>query len=159
MVSRGVLVFAIALGLANATKAGAVKFQQDDWVTECDIAHAGPDNDCSIIGVFRNSSTAGPDASYSLLVDLTNGVIAIVGRPAPSRSTIRIDKGLEHGCIAHPYCIFPNPDVAAIRRELETGSVILLDVASANGTSHASLSSRGYQVSIAKLRAEGWQSY
>jgi len=75
----------LLFGLAASASAETLRFQADNWVAECGAA-----SDCSIIGVF-NSANPGPEGSFSLLVDLRNRLVAVVGKPPPSRATIRID--------------------------------------------------------------------
>jgi hypothetical protein len=156
MCARVAIVLCLIPGLIRAAPAAPIKLQADDWVTECDTRHETADGDCSIIGVFRNTSTGGPKGSYSLLVDLKNGRVAVVGEPTPMRSTLRIDKFPALEWAGTPYCIFASTDAAIIRRELAIGFEILADVASNKGISRASLSTKGYNVGLAKVRAGGW---
>src|SRR5437763_16911188 len=75
--------------LPTGGSAEIVKFQADDWLTECNTAQQRPDEDCSIIGVFRNTLSDGVKGSFSLLVDLKNRQVAVVGEPVPTRASLR----------------------------------------------------------------------
>lgn len=153
-----VVLLAWAAAILNGgAAADPVKLQVGDWVTECDILHETVDGDCSIIGVFRNTAAGGPSGSYSLLIDLRNHQVAVVGRPPPTRASLRIDRNPPLQCVGTPHCIFSNADATLIKQELATGSIVLVDIATSKGTARTSLSTKEYQVSLANLRAEGWK--
>src|SRR5215217_4493304 len=142
---RIVLRSAVALMLAFAyltpprpAYAQTVRLQADDWVAECGT----PEGDCSIIGVFRNTSANASNASFSLLIDLRNGQVAVVGKPDPARASIRIDKNPSMQCTGTPYCIFSSSDAEAISRQLQTGLLILIDVTASSSLFRSSLSTK-----------------
>ena len=146
----------LVLGLAFAAPASAqVRFEADTWVAECG---ATPDSDCSIIGVFKSSNPTGPAGSYSLLVDLRNRLVAVVGKPAPSAATLRIDRNHALTCRGENYCIFPTSDTETIMRQLKTGSLALVDVLAGKNTFRASISTKGYQSDLGKIRAQGFRN-
>ena len=147
----------LVLGLAFAAPASAqsVRFEADTWVAECG---ATPDSDCSIIGVFKSSNPTGPAGSYSLLVDLRNRLVAVVGKPAPSAATLRIDRNPALTCRGENYCIFPTSDTETIMRQLKTGSLALVDVLAGKNTFRASISTKGYQADPGKIRAQGFRN-
>jgi invasion protein IalB len=143
--------------IPSVGNAEVVKFAADDWVTECDTAHETVNDDCSIIGVFRDRSRQGGTASFSLLIDLKNKLVAIVGEPTPTGSNLRIDKNAGMQCHGTPYCIFAYSDVDNIIQQLRTGSLILIDVFTGKGAFRFSLSAKGYRTGLAKLHAQGYR--
>src|SRR5690242_10496462 len=145
----GVSLAAIVRITAQAS-AQSVQFEADTWVGECGAA-AG--SDCSIIGVFK-SANAGPTGSFSLLVDLRNRMVAVVGKPPPSKATIRIDKNPALECQGGPYCIFSATDAEAIFHQLKLGSLVLIDVLAGKNVFWASISTKGYQAALGKIRAQ-----
>jgi hypothetical protein len=134
-------------------RAQKLQFEADNWVAECGAA-AG--SDCSIIGVFR-SANAGPTGSFSLLVDLRNRMVAIVGQPSPSGATIRIDKNRAFECRGDQYCVFSTTEAEAIAHQLKLGSLALIDVVAGSEIFRASLSTKGYQADLGKIRAQGFR--
>jgi hypothetical protein len=152
-----VIVFVVSLISARppASSGAALRYQADQWQTECDVAHETADRDCSIIGVFRNTLPDGTKGSFSLLVDITNSRVVLVGQPSPAKATIQVDKNPPLACSATPHCIFSAEDSAAITSELAAGSLVLIDVFVANHVFRASLSTKGYRASIVKIFAQG----
>jgi hypothetical protein len=143
--------------LPTGGAADIVKFQADDWVTECNTADQRSDEDCSIIGVFRNTLPDGVKGSFSLLVDLKNHQVAVVGEPAPVRTSLRIDKNPALQCTGTPHCIFARSDADGVTRQLQYGSLILVDVFTAKSLFRFSLSTKGYQAGLAKIQAMGYR--
>ena len=76
----------------------------------------------------RAEPLSGPAGSYSLLVDVRNRLVAVVGKPTPSGATLRIDRNPALACRGESYCIFPTSDTETIMRQLKTGSLALVDV-------------------------------
>lgn len=152
-------VFGICLAILAAfmrpAESQQVKFDADNWFAECG---ALPDSDCSIIGVFRNNNAAGPTGSFSLLVDLRNRMTAIVGKPSPSKATVRVDKYQAFECQGREYCIFSTSDSEAIARQLKSGSLVLIDVVAGGSILRASISTKGYQTDLGKIRAQGFRN-
>jgi hypothetical protein len=148
----GSAILALPIGANSET----LRFRSDDWLTECDTSHETADGDCSIIGVFRNSSTGGTKGSFSFLIDLRNHQVAVVGEPAPTRATLTVDKNPVLGCTGSP-CIFSTSEADIISRQLELGSLALIDVFTAKGVFRSSLSPKGYQAGLAKIMANGQQ--
>jgi hypothetical protein len=148
------ICLAVLAGFMGPAEGQQVKFDADDWFSECG---ALPDSDCSIIGVFRNSDPAGPKASFSLLVDLRNRMVAIIGKPPPSKATIRVDKNQAFECQGSEYCIFSVSDSEAIARQLKSGSLVLVDVVAGANFLRASISAKGYQTDLGKIRAQGFR--
>ena len=138
-------VFVIGLCIASTALAQTVRFEADTWVAECGAA---PDSDCSIIGVFKSTGRAGPENSYSLLVDLRNRMVAVVGKPSPTAATIRIDRSPALACRGETYCIFSTSDAEIIMRQLKSGSLVLIDVLAGKNTFRASISTKGYQADL-----------
>jgi len=149
------LILVFGFGLANAE---TLRFQADDWVAECDASQAA-DAQCSIIGVFSSVNAAGPKGSFSLLIDLRNSLVAVVGKPFPSRASIRVDKNPPMECSGERYCIFSNNDAETIVRQLKTGSLILVDVFAGKSLFRSSLSTKGYRADLDKIHAQGFRYF
>ena len=111
----------LCICLHAVATAEVVRLQADDWVTECDTAHETSNDDCSIIGVFRDRSRQGVAASFSLLADLRNKQLAVVGDPPPTSSRLQVDKNAPAQCNGTPYCIFSGSDAELVIRQLQTG--------------------------------------
>jgi len=150
------LALVIGFVLATAANAQTLRFQADDWVAECGVSQ-GADPECSIIGVFGSTNTAGPKGSFSLLVDLRNRLVAVVGNPFPSRASIRVDKNPPMECRGDRYCIFSNADAENIVRQLKSGSLVLVDVFAGKSLFRSSLSTKGYRADLDKIHAQGFR--
>jgi hypothetical protein len=148
------LILLVGFSFTTTANAETLRFQADDWVAECGDS---ADADCSIIGVFRSAGPAGPAGSFSLLVDLKSRLVAIVGNPSPSRATIRIDKNPALECRGEQYCIFSTGDAEIIPRQLKSGSLVLVDVVAGKDVFRASISTKGYQVDLGKIHAQGFR--
>jgi hypothetical protein len=142
--------------LAGAAAADDMTFRADNWTADCRIGGQprAIDGNCSITGVFQDISTGAAAGAFALLVALNPAAVAIVGRPFPREARLRIDAGPTFTCTGRRYCIFAAADMKKIVRELRRGSLILIDIATAQHTYRASLSTRGLQASLAKIRAE-----
>jgi hypothetical protein len=92
-----------------------------------------------------------------MVVDLDSGMIGIVGQPYPVRAVLRIDKDLAIRCDEWRYCLFPPDQSLAAIKDLDVGSLILIDVYTARATFRFSLTTRGYRAGIAHLRAWGYR--
>src|SRR3954447_4870990 len=136
--------------------AEVVKFRADDWIIECDTAHQTANDDCSIIGVFRRALPDGARGSFSLLVDLKSRQLAVVGEPVPARANLRIDKNQAVRCTGIQ-CTFSNTDAETVIRQLQYGSLILIDVFTAKSVFQFSLSTKGFQAGMAKIQAMGYR--
>jgi hypothetical protein len=55
------------------------------------------------------------------------------------------------------YCVFPSSQALAAVKQLQVGSLILIDVFTARGAFSFSLTAKGYQAGIAKIRAWGYR--
>ena len=135
-----------------ASTAGEQTFRSDEWITEC----SSDTSDCSITVPFWQ--TQGDRAgSFALVVMLQAGNIGIVGQPLPVKAVLRVDKNPPIECRDTPYCIFPSAQAIAAVRQLKVGSLILIDVFTAKATFSFSLTAKGYQAGIAKIRAWGYR--
>jgi hypothetical protein len=145
------------LGASAAIAAPGLTFQADDWTAECQIGggqQRAVDGDCSVTGVFQDTSVGSAAGSFALLIALQPPAVAIVGQPFPLRARLRIDGNPAFSCSGTRYCVFAAADTTAIVAELSRGSLILVDVITAKNAYRASLSTKGYRASIAKIRAE-----
>jgi hypothetical protein len=151
-----VLALAALLLCPAAAGAGEVTFQADNWTAECKIGDQARaiDGDCSVTGVFQDIDVGSAAGSFALLVALQPPAVAIVGQPFPLNARLRIDTNPGFRCTGTRYCIFSVADPKAIIRELSRGSLVLVDVSTAASTYHASLSTKGFQAALAKIRAE-----
>jgi hypothetical protein len=143
--------------LFGTADAAALQFRSDEWLTQCDLRNETADHDCTINGLFSNKLLDGTQGSFSLLIDLVSGRVAVVGQPKPMRATIRIDKNPELGCLATPDCIFSADQSELIMAELAAGQLVLIDVVSSKTTFRVSLTTKGYRAGIEKLFAQGLQ--
>lgn len=141
---------------AGAAIAADVTFQADNWTAECRIGEQrrAINGDCSVTGVFQDIDVGSAAGSFALLVALQPPAVAIVGRPFPLAGRLRVDANPEFRCAGARYCMFPAADTKEIIRELSRGSLILVDIATVKTTYRASLDARGFQASLAKIRAE-----
>ena len=156
LLKRATVVFALVLAAqlgAAAIAFGALKFRADEWITECD-GRPGRVADCSITVPFWQIGNRGK-GSFALVVMLQTGNVGLVGQPYPVRAVLRIDKNPPSECRVARYCIFPAAQAAAIVKQLETGSLILVDVFTAKAEFSFSLTPKGYQAGIAQARAWG----
>jgi hypothetical protein len=152
------LTLIVGFGLASGARAETLRFQADDWVAECDTSQA-TDAECSIIGVFSSENAIGPKGSFSLLIDLRNNLVAVVGKPFPGRALIRVDKNPPMECRGERYCIFSNDDVETIVRQLKSGSLVLVDVFAGKSLFRSSLSTKGYRADLDKIQAQGFRYF
>jgi hypothetical protein len=150
---RGALLL-LALCVANPA-VGGPQFRFDDWIAECDGSPRSPAADCSITVPFWQIQN-GQKGSYALVVMLQTGNIGIVGEPAPVKATLRVDRNPPVECRQSGYCIFPTAQALAVVRQLETGSLLLIDVTAPRASFHFSLTPKGYQAGLAKIRAWGY---
>lgn len=153
-VSAG-LAMMLCLG-AGSSALAAQRFQADEWITECGGRPGGGASDCSITVPFWQDAYAGK-GSFALVVMLRTGNIGIVGSPLPVKAVLRVDKNPAAICRGSRYCIFPTAQSVELVRQLETGSLILIDVFTAKSQFSFSLSPKGYQAGVAQIRAWGYQ--
>jgi hypothetical protein len=130
------------------------KFQSDEWITECDIGTGEPE--CSITVPFWQGQRE-RDGAFALVVMLQTGNIGIVGKPFPTRAVLRVDKNQPVECRQARYCVFPSAQALAVLKELKDASLILVDVFTAKQVFSFSLTPKGYQAGIAKIRAWGYR--
>jgi hypothetical protein len=132
------------------------RFQADEWITECGGRPGGISPDCSITVPFWQAGDHGK-GSFALVVMLDTGNIGIVGTPPPVKAVLRIDRNRAATCSGARYCIFPTAQSLAAVRQLDTASLILIDVYTAKSRFSFSLSPKGYQAGLAQVRAWGYQ--
>jgi hypothetical protein len=150
-----VLALCAPLGAAGAAPAGQ-KFRADEWITECDGSPGRGGADCSIMVPFWQGEDHGR-GSFALVVMLQTGNVGIVGQPFPVKAVLRVDKNPPMECRQTRYCIFPPAQSAAVVKQLEIGSLILIDVFTAKSQFSFSLTPKGYQAGIAQIRAWGYR--
>jgi hypothetical protein len=149
----GLLAFALA-GQLLASAAAGQTYQSGDWVTECVAGTGTPE--CSIMVPFAKSENREKGA-FALAVVLQTGDIGIVGQPSPVRATLRIDKNPPIECREAEHCLFPRDQSSAVIDQLNTASIILVDVFTAKTTFRFSLTARGYRAGLAEIRAWGYR--
>lgn len=155
-VACALAVWALVLGAqlsAAAVATAALRFRADEWVTECD-GRPGLVSDCSIMVPFWQTGNRGK-GSFALVVMLKSGNVGIVGQPYPTRAVLRVDKNPAAQCRQQRYCIFPAAQALAIVKQLEIGSLLLIDVFTANQEFSFSLTPKGFQAGVAQIRAWG----
>ncbi len=158
LLCRTAAMLAIVLGAqpgSAARAAGVLKSRADEWITECN-GSPGRIADCSITVPFWQTGNRGK-GSFALVVMLQTGNVGIVGQPFPVRAVLRIDKNQPIECRQTRYCIFPASQAPAIVKQLEIGSLILVDVFTANSEFSFSLTAKGYQAGVAQIRAWGFR--
>jgi invasion protein IalB len=143
-----------ASAVAVTAAAGQQTFQSDEWVTECDTATGAPD--CSITVPFWQGERQ-RDGAFALVVELPAGNIGIVGQPFPTRAVLRVDKNPPIECRQARHCVFPSAQSLAVLRQLKDAALIIVDVFTEKGTFSFSLTPKGYQAGIAKIRAWGYR--
>jgi hypothetical protein len=136
---------------AKAPAAAALRFRVGDWVTECGTAG------CSITGLFQQTNLDGRRGAFALVVMLGSRQLAVVGEPHPIRVRLQIDANNPAACVGARYCIFPGAAARRAIKELGAGSLVLIDVHTGKDVFRSSLSTKGYQASLAKLQAEGYK--
>ena len=135
---------------------GKQTFRSDEWITECELSPGGGAPDCSITVPFWQAQ-GNQDGSFALVVMLQTGNIGIVGQPFPLKAVLRVDKNPPIECRQTRYCIFPSTQALTVANQLKVGSLILIDVITAKGTFRFSLTPKGYQAGMAKIRAWGYR--
>jgi hypothetical protein len=135
---------------------GKQEFRSDAWVTECEAGSGNGAPNCSITVPFWQDR-GDRDGSFALVVMLQTGNIGIVGQPFPVKAVLRVDKNPPIECSQTRYCIFPSAQAFAVANQLKVGSLILIDVVTAMGTFSFSLTPKGYQAGMAKIRAWGYR--
>lgn len=144
-------------GLIAARAAPAVRrYQSDDWIAVCETAPGSGAPECSITVPFGGIQN-GAKGAFALLVVLDSGSIGIVGRPFPVHADLRVDGNRPIECRQPRYCLFPPEESLAAIKELDEGSLILIDISTARASFHFSLTPRGYQAGIAEIRAWGYR--
>jgi len=136
---------------------GGRKFRADEWITECDAGPGRGSPGCSVTVPFWQTR-GNPRGSFALVVMLQTGNIGIVGQPFPVRAVLRVDKNPPIECRQPRYCVFPSTQALTVLRQLEVGSLILIDVFTEKGTFYFSLTPKGYQAGIAQMRAWGYRT-
>lgn len=150
------LVFSAQVFVLSAASGGEQTFRSDEWITECGAAPGNGAPDCSITLPFWQTG-GDQDGSFALVVMLQTGNIGIVGQPFPVKAVLRVDKNPPVECRQTRYCIFPSAQALAVVNQLKVGALILIDVFTAKGTFSFSLTPKGYQAGMAKIRAWGYR--
>jgi hypothetical protein len=154
--SAAVLVFAAWVLFCAGDASATLRFRADEWVTECGGSLGRPAADCSITVPFWQTGNGGK-GSFALVVMLETGNIGIVGQPVPVKAVLRIDRNPPIECRSTRYCIFPTAQSLSAVRELEVGSLVLIDVFTARSHFAFSLTPKGYQAGVAQIRAWGYR--
>jgi hypothetical protein len=131
-------------------------FRSDEWITECELGPGSGTPDCSITVPFWQAQGVS-DGSFALVVMLQTGNIGIVGQPFPVKAVLRVDKNPPIECRQMRYCVFPSAQALAVTNQMKVGSLILIDVFTVKGTFSFSLTPKGYQAGMAKIRAWGYR--
>lgn len=143
--------------LLVATPASAAQqFRSDEWITECEGGPGAAAPDCSVTVPFWQTQ-GDQKGSFALVVMLQTGNIGIVGQPFPIKAVLRVDRNPPIECRQTRYCIFATAQALAVAKQLEAGSLILVDVMTERSTFRFSLTPKGYQAGIAKIRAWGYR--
>ena len=135
---------------------GEQTFRSDEWITECEVDPGSGTPDCSITLPFWEAR-GDQDGSFALVVMLQTGNIGVVGQPFPVKVVLRVGKNPPIECKQTRYCIFPSAQALSVVKQLQVGSLILIDVFTSKGTFSFSSTPKGYQAGIAKIRAWGYR--
>ncbi|HKO18487.1 MAG TPA: hypothetical protein VJU82_06340, partial [Acidobacteriaceae bacterium] len=101
-----VSVLVVAPPLTAQVHSDVLNFEAGSWSAECDVLQQTSDSGCAIYGLFGTTLPNGTKGSFSLLVDLADERVVVVGEPSPRRATVQIDKNQPLECTATPHCIF-----------------------------------------------------
>jgi hypothetical protein len=152
------LVLALSVEVLDPSRAAAgQRYRADEWITECDAAPNLGAAGCSITVPFWQTQRQ-TRGSFALVVMLQTGNIGIVGLPFPTRAVLRVDKNPPIECKQARYCVFPTGQAFTVIKELEVGSLILIDVYTTKGVFSFSLTPKGFQAGIAQIRAWGYRT-
>jgi invasion protein IalB len=155
----GIFFLTLSVGVLVLSPATAEQtFRSDEWITECQVDPGNGTPDCSITIPFWQDRDH-QDASFALVVMLQTGNIGIVGQPLPVKAVLRVDKNPPIECRQIRFCIFPSAQALVVVNQLKVGSLILIDVFTTKGTFSFSLTPKGYQAGIAKIRAWGYRLF
>ena len=138
-----------------SSAAAAQRYRADEWITECDSAPNLGAAACTITVPFWQTQPQ-TTGSFALVIMLQTGNIGIVGLPFPTRAVLRVDKNPPIECKQARYCVFPSAQAFAALKQLEVGSLILIDVYTAKGAFNFSLTPKGFQAGVAQIRAWGY---
>jgi hypothetical protein len=148
------VILAQVFVLPRAT--GGQIFRSDEWITECESGAGSAALDCSITVPFWQTQ-GDHGGSFALVVMLQTGNVGIVGQPFPEKAMLRVDKNPPIECRQIRYCVFPSTQALTVVKQLEIGSLILIDVFTTKGAFHFSLTPKGFQAGVAKIRAWGYR--
>jgi hypothetical protein len=153
------ILMLVAQVLVLPSAKGEQMFRSDEWITECEAASGGSQApDCSItVPFWQDRGDQG--GSFALVVMLQTGNIGIVGQPSPEKAVLRVDKNPPIECRQTRYCVFSSAQALAVVNQLKVGSLILIDVFTARGMFSFSLTPKGYQAGMAKIRAWGYRVF
>jgi hypothetical protein len=140
-----------------ASARAAQKYRADEWVTECEPDPSRGAAGCSITVPFWQTQRQ-TRGSFALVIMLQTGNIGIVGVPFPTSAVLRVDKNRPIECKQARFCVFPSGQAFAVLKQLEVGSLILIDVYTAKGAFNFSLTPKGFQAGIAQIRAWGYHA-
>jgi hypothetical protein len=142
--------------LVAVAAAAVERYRSDDWITVCEPGAAPGTAICSLTVPFGGIQD-GKRGAFALVAALDSGTIGIVGQPFPVRAMLRIDKAPPIECREWRYCLFSQDQSLAAIKELEVGSLLLIDVHTARAAFRFSLTARGYRAGIAQIRAWGYR--
>ena len=150
------LVVAFCVQASDPSWAAAGQsYRADEWITECDSVGNLRAAACTITVPFWQTQPQ-TTGSFALVIMLQTGNIGIVGLPFPTRAVLRVDKNPPIECKQARYCIFQSTQAFAVLKQLEVGSLILIDVFTAQGAFNFSLTPKGFQAGVAQIRAWGY---
>src|SRR5215831_14240061 len=129
----GIVFLMLSFQMFFLPATGKQAFRSDEWITECEAGPGSGAPDCSITVPFWQAQ-GDRGGSFALVVMLQTGNIGIVGQPLPIKAVLRVDKNPPIECRETPYCIFPSAQAIEAVRQLNVGSLILIDVFTAKAT-------------------------
>lgn len=151
------LLVAAFLGPAVALEpaAPAQRYRSDDWITECDKDQPSGAPSCAITVPFADTQ-GGEKGSFALVVALQSAEIGIVGQPFPLAATLQVDKNVPIECHQRRFCLFSREDSLDAIAQLYDGSLVLIDVVTAERKFEFSLTPKGFKAGLDQIEAWGY---
>lgn len=127
----------------------------DEWTIECDGAAYRHNLDCSATVVLPPPQP-GFEGRFAIVIMIQTGDVGITGKPIPVHAIMRIGRSAQFECRGPKYCLFPRETSINLIKELSRQATVFVDIPADADILHFSLSTAGFQLGIAQLRAWGY---